>query len=261
MGASNPDADLYLVGLGMFGLRQVTVETIEILRRAKVVYHLSEKHADLCAINPNTQDLGRFYSRPGKRINIYRDMASYVVDSALEATPVVFAIDGNPMFFSDISWNIAALAKRKHIRAEALPGVSCIDVLPMQLGFEPGDLGLQIFEATQLVLYNLPVNPHLSTLILQVGYFWVRVSQPPPKRIAGAFAPLEIHLCKYFPEDHPAILIQSAYSHRSPTVVLSTELRSIDKHRNSIRPGMTLYLPRVGIPAIEATLRRQLNLP
>jgi len=261
MGVERTAVDIYLVGLGMFELRHLTVESLEVLKIAKVVYHLSEKHEELIAINPNTQDLDRLYSKPGKRVDIYHDLASYVVNTALKTTPIVLAIDGNPMFFSDISWEIAAIGKKANLHVEALPGVSCIDVLPMQLGFEPADLGMQVFEATQLVLYDLAVNPFLSTLILQVGYFWRTVVLPPPKRDAGAFAPLVLHLRKFFPEDHPAIFVQSAYSERLPTVVFSTELATIDEHRNEIKAGMTLYLPRLRVPAIDPILRKQLDLP
>lgn len=253
--------DIYLVGLGMFELRHLTLESLKVLKTAKIVYHLSEKHKELVAINPNTQDLDGLYSKPGKRLDIYHELASHVVTTALNATPVVLAIDGNPMFFSDISWEIAAMGKKMGLQVEALPGVSCIDVLPMQLGFEPADLGMQIFEATQLVLYDLQVNPHLSTLILQIGYFWRTAVLPLPTRDAGAFVPLMLHLRKFFPEDHPAVFIQSAYSEQLSTVVFSTTLAAIDEHRNEIKAGMTLYLPRVGIPAIDPILRKQLDLP
>jgi len=244
----------------MFGLPHLTLETLEILKRAKVVYHLSERHDELCAINDNTQDLRGLYERPGKRVDIYENLARHVVESALKQRPAVLAIDGNPMFFSDISWKIAAIGKGKGLRVEALPGVSCLDVLPTQLGFEPGDIGLQIFEATQLVLYDLAINPYLSTLILQVGYFCETVTLPPPERKPEAYNKLILHLRKFFPGHHPAIFIQSAYSERLPTIVFTSEIMNIDNYRNEITGGMTLYVPRVGIPAINAEMRVQLGL-
>jgi tetrapyrrole methylase family protein / MazG family protein len=255
------NADIYLVGLGMYELRHLTLEALEIIKNAKVVYHLTDKHEELRVINPNTRDLADLYSKPGQRTDIYEDLAKYTVDSALSNTPVVLALDGNPMFFSDISWKIAALGKKRNLLVEAVPGVSCIDVLPVQLGFDPGDIGFQVFEATQLVLYDLAINPYLSTLILQVGYFWRTVSAPPLHRERGDFAPLVAHLCKFFPKNHPAIFIQSAYSKQFPTGLLSTSIASIDEHRNEVKAGMTLYVPRSGVPVIHPRLRLELNLP
>lgn len=258
--ARRPVVDIYIVGLGMFELRQITLETLEVLKRARLVYHVSGRHTELCEVNPNTQDLGNIYKKRVKRTDIYYQLACFVVNSALKGGPIVFAVGGNPMFFNDIAWNIAAVAKKRRLRVEALPGVSCIDVLPMQLGFEPADVGLQIFEATQLVLYHLPINPCLSTLILQVGYFFVRVTTLPPRRKPGAFTPLALHLRRFFPDDHPAVFIESASSRLAPTVVFWSEIGSIDKFRNKITPSMTLYLPRTGLPELDAALCKKLDL-
>src|SRR5260370_1108088 len=129
------DADIYLTGLGTFELRQLTLETLDVLRNVNVVYHLSARHADLCAINPRTRDLSDHYFRTGDRQDIYEAMARYLVKTAKLEGPIALALDGNPMFFSDISWMTAAMGKQEGLRVEALPAVSCIDVLPMQLGF------------------------------------------------------------------------------------------------------------------------------
>jgi uncharacterized protein YabN with tetrapyrrole methylase and pyrophosphatase domain len=252
-------ADIYLVGLGIFELQQLTVEGLHILKSVKCVYHLTGMQKKLSLINPNTRALNDLYSRPGNRVSIYDDLAAYVVKSAQSMTPIALAIEGNPMFLSDICWKIAALGQEKGLHVEVVPGVSCIDVLPMQLGFEPGDLGFQIFEATQLVLYNLQLNPYLSTLVLQVGYFFRTVTLPPPRREMDAFAPLVDHLTKFFPKDHPVIFVESAHSAESPTTVFSATVATIDEHRNHITAGMTLYIPRIGIPAIQAQFEDQLD--
>jgi uncharacterized protein YabN with tetrapyrrole methylase and pyrophosphatase domain len=252
-------ADIYLVGLGMFDLLHLTVETSEILKAACIVYHLSGKHEQLTGINPRTHNLDGLRWRPGGATGIYDDIAAFVVDAATRNRPVVFAVDGNPMLFSDVSWKIAAAGQRAGLLVEALPGVSCLDVLPLQLGFEPGDLGLQVFEATQLVIYGLQMNPYLSTLILQVGYFFHDVTLPPVRRQPHDFAPLVEHILRFFPEDHPAIFIEAADSIGRDTIVFSVEIGSIDAHRDDIRPGMTLYIPRSEIPPVRPEFRKRLN--
>jgi hypothetical protein len=249
-----------LTGLGTFELSQLTLETLEVLKSVNVVYHLTARHADLCAINPHTRDLNDQYFKAGLREDIYASMAQYLVGAARTEGPIALALDGNPMFFSDISWMTSAFARKEGLTVEALPAVSCIDVLPMQLGFEPADLGLQIFEATQMVLYNLIINAYLSTLVLQIAYFMERVTTPMPERPAGSFDCLVTHLLKFFPPHHPAIFIQSAYSAERPTVTFSTQVGSIDQCRNRMASGMTLYLPRVGIPKIDLALRERLGL-
>lgn len=164
------------------------------------------------------------------------------------------------MFFNDISWEIAKFGKQAGLRVQALPGISSIDVLPIQLGFDIGDLGVQILEATQLVLFQLELNPFLSTLILQVGEFASSSVLKTSEASSGRFTPLVSHLTKFFPQDHLGIFIYSTPAPGDPTIAFSTELGSIDKHANKIRPGMTLYIPRVGVPQIEQAVLRALGL-
>ena len=254
------DAHVYLVGLGMYELRQVTLETLEILKRAKRVFHLSGRHKELTALNGKTEDLSTLYLRPGKATEIYANIAKYVLSFAAETHPLVFAVEGNPMLFSDISWKIAELGIAANLRVEALPGVSCLDVLPIQLGFEPGDLGLQVLEATQLVLYSLSINPYLSTLILQVGELGKRELIAGGKRHPHIFGRFVSHLRNFFPSDHPAIFVVSASGKQSPSVVFSTEIDSIAEHQDRIIPGMTLYVPRIGLPSVDYQLGYELGL-
>lgn len=254
------DVDIYLVGLGMFEMRQTTLETLEVLKQAKRVFHLTTQHEELSIINANTEDLGPLYWKPGKRADIYYKIAQYVVSFARETRPAAFVIEGNPMFFSDVSWNIAELGKAASLRVEALPGVSCIDVLPIQLGFEPGDLGLQIFEATQLVLYGLAINTHLSTLILQVGVFAETAHPGSGSKRLGTFDPLVRHLSNFFPAGHPAIFIRSTLSRTFPNVVFTTNIARIDEQRDGIVEGMTLYLPRLSVPPIDQSIRDRMGL-
>lgn len=235
----------------MFGMTQITVETINVLKRAQRVFHLTDLQLDLEAINPQTEDLDRLYSRAGNNIHIYDEIAQHVVRAAHQFPPVALVLDGNPMFFSDISWKTIALAHADGLRVEALGAVSCIDILPTQLGFEPGNLGMQIFEATQLVLYNLRINPYLSTLVMQAGEFGQRtiirnVTQKPER-----YALLAQHLGKFFPQDHPAIFIRSAFKEKTPHIVFTTDISRIESHCGRIEPGMTLYIPRLCIPPID----------
>jgi hypothetical protein len=260
MTESPRQADVYLVGLGMFDLRQITVETSEILRTASRVYHVSDRHEQLIAMNPCTEKLDALSTRADRATAIYDDIASCVVDAARRHRPVVFAVEGNPMLFSDVSWKIAAAARNAGLVVEAFPGVSCLDVLPVQLGFEPGDLGLQIFEASQLVIYGLDMNPYLSTLILQIGYFLHDVTLAPRTRERDDFAPFVEHLLRFFPKQHPAVFIESANARGSDTIVFSVDIEAIDTHRHDIRPGMTLYIPRAGIPPVRPAFRKLVDI-
>jgi uncharacterized protein YabN with tetrapyrrole methylase and pyrophosphatase domain len=252
------DGDIYLVGLGICELRQVTVETLDVLKRARQVLHLTEKHLELLAINPNVEDLRPRYVPGSKDWDTYRRIAEYVVAVAAGKGPTVLAVDGNPMFFNDITWRVAAIGKEAGLRVEALPAVSALDVLPIQLGFDIGDLGLQVFEATELVLFRLSVNPFLSTLVFQVAEFGT-TKLLEVTASSCRFAPLVEHLRRFFPPDHPAIFIRSQCMRDEEAAILSVGLCAILEYELRIEPGMTLYLPRIGIGPMNGAVRETLR--
>jgi len=243
------DADLYLVGIGLFNLKQITLETLDVLRAAKSVLHISSKHLQLREINPCTEDISSVYWRKARAWSVYRRIAKIVVERAISMRPTVFAVEGTPMLCNDISWEIVRLGKRRNLHVQALPSVSCLDVLPIQLGFDIADLGTQVYEATQLVMFNLRMNPFVSTLIMQVAEFGERgifLEDTSPAR----FRRLVKHLLKYYPPKHTVVFIRSASNSEEASSVFSTELRTIEQHAPRIETGMTLYLPRVCVPAV-----------
>lgn len=245
------DADVYLIGIGLFELRQITIEALEVLKQARKVFHLTSKHEELSTINSNTYDLGPLYWKKGRAWNIYRKIARNVVSNAVTARPVVFATEGNPMFFNDISWEIAKLGRDKGLKVQALPGISCVDILPIQRGFDMGDLGTQIFEATQLVMFELAMNIFMSSLILQIAEFSISTILLPTRRPVATFAPLVSHLCKFYPREHPALFLRSTSAPNESTSLVSSTVGSIGEDAYKIETGMTLYIPRVKVPTVK----------
>ncbi|MEO6802517.1 MAG: SAM-dependent methyltransferase [Granulicella sp.] len=244
------NSDIYLVGLGLYGLRQLTIETAEALRSATALYHFTEKQDELYSFNSRVHDMRSLYHSLSDHPDVYAAIAAKLIDLSKDQHPIAIAFDGNPMLYSSVAWQVAAQGAEANLRVEALAGISTFDVLPIQLGFDPGDLGMQTLESTAMVQYGLELNPYLSTLLLQIGHFNAAPGLPPPPRAEGAYAPLVHHLLRYFPPGHPAIFIQSASSADAPTLTLTTEVATIDEVRDQIQSGMTLYLPRVSMPPV-----------
>lgn len=221
-------SDIYLVGLGMYELQHLTQEAADVLKRVRRVFHLSDKHSQLLTLNSEITDLNFLYQDPEPRTDVYRRIAKYVLAQVQKDGPIAVAFDGNLMIFCDVSWQISAMALRVGIRVEALAGISCLDVFPAQLGFDPGDLGMQVFEATQLVMYALPIHSVLPTLVLQIGFFDEQSTVAPPARRQGAFDSLVEHLLRFFPPTHPAVFLQSAYTKQLPSQAFSTTVSQIN---------------------------------
>jgi len=242
-------ADIFLVGVGQFGLNQLTCEAREVIQRAKQVLHLTSFHSELCQMNLACEDLSALYWQSAPAWDVYQKLSERVVESAIKSAPTVFAVHGNPLFFNDICWETVRLAKARGLLVQALPGVSCIDVLPMQLGFDLGDLGAQIFEATQLVMFGLSMNPYLSTLILQIAEFGIRGINV-PLMTQQRITPMVEHLLKFYPPSHHIVFTKSKSDVDDRDLALSTTIDRCGEILHRIVPGMTLYVPRVCIPEV-----------
>ncbi len=159
-------SDIYLAGVGMLGPKQITVETAAVLREVKVIYNFSANGDELLKFNNRVQDVAHLYEQMAGSHDVYAEIAAHLLDKASLERPVAIVFDGNPMICCGVSWKVASLGARSGLKVEALAAVSCFDVLPMELGFDPGDLGMQTLESTSMVRYGLALNPSLSTLLL-----------------------------------------------------------------------------------------------
>lgn len=236
---------IYCVGLGVKELSHLTLESLSIIEKAQFILHIGLEGRRLNQLNPNTRSLEKLYWSGRQDWDTYKTIAKLIVDTARSVKgSTVFATEGNPAIFNDITWEIVARATKSRIPVRILPGISCLDVLPIDLYCDLGDVGAQIFEANQLVLYDLSMNPYLSTFILQVGWFGISVLTKSQDRRPDKLDPLIEHLLKFYSEKHPAIFAMSAIRPGKPCVVFQTTVGKISRYAPKIHSAMTLYLPR-----------------
>jgi hypothetical protein len=236
------------LGLGIQGLSHLTLEALKTIRKAEIVLHIGLTGRHLEKLNPNVKSLEHLYWSGRNDLDTYRRVAKEVIDTARTLSgSTVFAVDGNPAFFNDITWEIYARATKRRIPVAILAGISCLDVLAIDVFCDPGDVGTQIFEANQLVLYNLTMNPYLSTFILQIGWFGTSILTKACDRRRKRFNPFISHLLKFYPGTHPAIFVMSAEKPGRTSVMLRTTVSQIGSHAKKVHSGMTLYLPRMDI--------------
>jgi hypothetical protein len=245
---TNAKRQIYCVGLGIQGFSHLTLEALKTIQKAEIVLHIGLTGRQLERLNPNVKSLEHLYWSGRNDLVTYRRVAKEVIDTARTLLgPTVFAVDGNPAFFNDITWEIYARATKRRIPVAILAGISCLDVLAIDVFCDLGDVGTQIFEANQLVLYNLTMNPYLSTFILQIGWFGTSILTKKCDRRRKRFDSFISHLLKFYPGTHPAIFVMSSEKPGITSVMLRTTVSQIGLHAGKIHSGMTLYLPRVDI--------------
>jgi hypothetical protein len=173
---------LNLAGLGL-RLGHVTREVEAVLARCGHVYYLHSDPETVSFLNdcsPSSTDLSTFYLTGMSRLETYYGIAARVIFHASRSPPVGVAIYGHPTVFSTLSSMLIAGSRQFGVDIAIYPGVSSIDVILSDFGLDPGQVALQVHEATELLIFDRPLDPHSGLLILQAGQLETRIHTTEP---------------------------------------------------------------------------------
>src|SRR5260370_12479406 len=84
---------------------------------------------------------------------------------------VAMVDDGPRLLFDDVNEQIENRGRRLGLKVVVLPAVSSIDAMMVECGLRLNPVGIQMVEATTLVLHRQQINPAFDTLVLQIGWF------------------------------------------------------------------------------------------
>ncbi len=238
--------DIWIVGLGIRSVDQITREAERAIRHSHEVLFVDtsagtrEYLATLC---PRVTDLvATSYEERERRVGAYRHMAARVIDAALTHPPVTFAMHGHPLVFSYPPFLIRDLARALDLSVEIQPGVSATDTIFADLGIDPSIAGLQMYEATELLLRRRPLQPDVPALLWQIGNLesslhTQRVSRP------ERFHRLRDYLLGIYPAEHVAHAVYSSPHPLMDSVVHDVAIGALPDHAETFHAGFSLYIP------------------
>jgi uncharacterized protein YabN with tetrapyrrole methylase and pyrophosphatase domain len=239
--------DIAIVGLGIVGVHQITREVEETIRRCRhtfvidsgfgVVPHLQS----LCA---QVTSLTQFYERGKERLPIYRRMAAEVINAAIGDPPVCFATYGHPLVYCYPTILIQRAAKLLSLRVEAFPGISSLDTLFVDLGFDAATDGLQMYETTDLLLRSRPLQNDVPCVLWQVSAI-AQLTYETDRRLADHFLPLQEYLLEFYPIEHPVTLILSKTFPLQESIVKVYRLGTLATELARGPQAGNLYIPPV----------------
>lgn len=235
-------ADLWILGVGIRGIDQITLETLSVLKDCRIVLDLTHLEDELRKINPNTVDLDGVYWVDSEREDVYETLVETVLEEVGKGPGVALVSYGHPMVFDDVTLELVERCKKQGLDCRVLPGVSCLDTLCIDLGFDYGN-GFQIFEATHLVYTDVPMNPNLHALVFQLGEFdntRIAEEDPRPRQVLQPFVD---YLLRFYDPKHRATIVFSDDGSLSKPKLLKTTVAKIASYHRSIFPGVSLYLP------------------
>jgi tetrapyrrole methylase family protein/MazG family protein len=238
---------IYLVGLGILGSLQVTREAEDALRACRKVFFLhTEGYVQqyIRSLAVEVEHLGPQYSEGEPRALTYERMADLVLQSAEEDPPVSLAVYGHPLLLVTPSRLLRERALERGLRVKAVPGVSAIDCLIVDLDLDPGEQGLVMYEANFLLVHRPELDPTVPCLVWQAGAVGTRVHTSRPSR-PERFDELRDYLLDSYGAGHMVALAVSATSPLVDPDVVWVPLRELAESHDVFSGLTTLFVPPV----------------
>lgn len=247
--------DIGIVGTGIVGAHQITREAQEVIRRCKRTFVIESGYGAaeyLKTLSPEVVQLGTLYE-PGKnRLLTYHKMAAEVVSAALADAPVCLATYGHPWVYCYPTTLITRAAPLLDLHVEVFPGLSSFDTLLVDLGIDIAFDGVQMYEATDLVMRRRPIQVDVTCIIWQPTIF-ADPTYPIGPHTASQFKPLQDYLLRFYPADHEATLVMTKTFPLARSVVQHVRLGNLASELESAPPVGTLYIPALNERPVEDT--------
>jgi uncharacterized protein YabN with tetrapyrrole methylase and pyrophosphatase domain len=237
--------DIGIVGTGIVGTHQLTREAEEVIRRSKRTfvidsgYGIPEYLETLC---PEVIELGPLYKPGRNRMPTYRRMAAEVVSAAVADAPVCLATYGHPWIYCYPTSLITRAAPLLGLRAEVFAGISAFDTMLVDLGTDIAFNGIQMYEATDLLLRRRPIQNDVTCVIWQPTVV-CDPTYPDRPYTAEQFMPLQEYLLRFYPADHAAKLVTTKTYPLTRSIVQELELGDLAAQLETAPTVGTLYIP------------------
>ena len=121
------------------------------------------------AMHPDVRSLQPYYGEEKSRAKTYREMVAAILAEVRAGKKVCVAFYGHPGVFAWAPHEAIRIARKEGYFAHMEPGISAEDCLYADLGIDPGALGCQHYEASQLLYYKRRIDPSAYLILWQVG--------------------------------------------------------------------------------------------
>lgn len=145
------------------------------------------------------------------------------------------------------------------MHVEVFPGISSFDTLLVDLGIDIAFNGVQMYEATDLLLRRRPIQPDVTCIIWQPTIFG-DPTYPTEPYTSAQFEPLQDYLLRFYPPEHEASLVMTKTFPLTRSVVQHLRLRDLAAELERGPYAGTLYIPAVEQRPVEDDALMELML-
>jgi precorrin-6B methylase 1 len=163
---------LACVGLGLTLGSHLTPLARSHIEQADVVFAgLSDGIVELWLrrMHPDVRSLQPYYREGKSRMKTYRQWVELMMAEVRAGKRVCGVFYGHPGIFAWSPHKAIEVARAEGYDAHMEPGISAEDCLYADLGIDPGRVGCQHFEASQLLFYERRIDPAGYLVLWQVG--------------------------------------------------------------------------------------------
>ncbi|MBC7767967.1 MAG: hypothetical protein H7124_04210 [Phycisphaerales bacterium] len=236
-------ASLIVVGTGIGLAGQITIEALNAIKEAEIVFSLMGDplvDAWLQTLNANIEPLEPLYEQAGSRPRAYLAMVEKILAALHAGKRVCAAFYGHPGIFVTPSHEAIRRARALGFSAIMLPGVSAEDALAADLGVDPGAWGMQTYEARDFFINQRPVDACAALVLWQIGVLGDGAFTEFQSRPAALKA-LACVLEESYPSDHEVVVYVAATLPTNPARIERIALH--DLYRARVDQASTLYVP------------------
>lgn len=234
---------LIIAGFGIKFLSHLTKETEKIIQESDKIFYLSND--DLFPewiekVNINAESLYSMYFSQSYRYDSYKLITDKILSELDNYKNVCFIIYGNPNFLVQITSLLCDSVKNNGHEVYILPAISSFDCLLADLCINPGDGGMQIFEAKELLVYKKFID-NLSHVVIFQPAAIIQDGHSRNKNLSiKGLKLLHEYLCEFYSENQPVIFYEaSQFPGKSPKII-RTVLKNAAKEE--ITSKTTIYI-------------------
>ncbi|KAK6354057.1 hypothetical protein TWF730_008475 [Orbilia blumenaviensis] len=237
---------LILVGTGVKSLCQLTLEAIQELERADIIYY-AVRDATLEGFikkkNHRAVDLYQYFINDEQipESDLYIQISEVILGDVRKGLYVVGAFFGHPGLFMSSNRRALAIAQAEGYMAKMLPGISVDDCLLADLGIDPSFVGCLTCEAWDFLIHD-----HVGLLSRHVIMYEIGYLKPSGKSIKiDYYQILVAKLQEIYGDLHPLVNYTAATSPLMQPVIEHFTVGDLFKPdiRKRVTSASTLYFP------------------
>ena len=241
---------LTIVGTGMSFTAHITNDAHVAIRKATTLLYSAAEPLTAAWIrreNPRALSIDDLCPPSQTRRQTYADVVSTIMGFVREGDDLVVAYYGHPTTMVQATIDAASLAEQEGYPVTIMPAVSALDCLYADLAFDPGAAGSTVFEASDLVLRPVALDPSVPLIVGQIGLVGNPGYDDGPNE--AALDLLVARLCETFGPDHECCLYEAAVFPVMEARMDWLPLGSIGRADLSART--TLFVPAASERAID----------